>query len=206
MLHEFLKAGPAGAIVPTFIENVSRRRVLQGIAAAGGLVLAAPLGRGAHAATAPTYKTGAGEMPHGVVVDPRIFVSIAPDGIVSIVAHRAEMDTGVRTSLPMIVADELEADWARVRVVQAPGDEVKYGNQDTDGSRSVRHFIQPMRQVGAGARKMLEQPAPKRWGVDPAEVEARMHEVIHTVSGKKLGYGDLAADAAALPAPSLDSL
>ena len=115
-------------------------------------ILAAPLARSANAAIAPTYGTGAGEMPHGVVVDPRIFVSIAPDGIVSIVAHRAEMGTGVRTSLPMIVADELEADWARVRVVQAPGDEVKYGNQDTDGSRSTRHYLVPMRQMGAAAR------------------------------------------------------
>ena len=60
------------------------------------------------------YKTGAGEMPHGTVVDPRVFVSIAPDGIVTIVGHRAEMGTGVRTSLPLIVAEEMEADWSRV--------------------------------------------------------------------------------------------
>ncbi len=111
-----------------------------------------------------------------------------------------------RTSLPMIVADELDADWSRVRVVQSPGDEETFGNQDTDGSRSVRHFIQPMRQVGAGARKMLETAAAKRWGVSPNEVEARFHEVVHTTSGKKLGYGELAADAAAMPAPALDTL
>ena len=95
-------------------------------------------------------------MPHGIVVDPRVFVSIAPDGIVTIVAHRAEMGTGVRTSLPLIVAEEMEADWSRVRVQQAPGDEVKYGNQDTDGSRSTRHYLIPMRQIGASARTMLE--------------------------------------------------
>ena len=105
------------------IQNVSRRHVLKGAVATGSLVLAAPLARGAHAAAAPTYATGAGDMPHGVVVDPRVFVSIAPDGTVSIVAHRAEMGTGVRTSLPMIVADELEADWARVHVAQAEGNE-----------------------------------------------------------------------------------
>ena len=70
-----------------------------------------------------------------------------------------EMGTGVRTSLPMIVADEMEADWARVRIVQAPGDEAKYGNQDTDGSRSVRHYLMPMREVGAAARAMLEAAA-----------------------------------------------
>ena len=86
------------------------------------------------------------------------------DGIVSIVAHRAEMGTGVRTSLPMMVADELEADWASVRIVQAPGDEIKYGNQDTDGSRSTRHFIQPMR-LRRGLRPMLEMAAAAQWNV-----------------------------------------
>ena len=99
------------------------------------------------------YPTGADKMPNGVVSDPKIFVSIAPDGIVTIVAARAEMGTGAaRTTLPMIVAEELDADWAKVRIVQSPGDEKKYGNQDTDGSRSVRHFLQPMRLCGATAR------------------------------------------------------
>src|SRR5881398_1649134 len=171
------------------IQNVSRRYVLKGAVAAGGLVLAAPLARSANAATAPTYGTGAGAMPHGVVVDPRIFVSIAPDGIVSIVAHRAEMGTGVRTSLPMIVADELEADWARVRVTQAEGDEIKYGNQDTDGSRSTRHYLIPMRQIGASARSMLEGAAAKRWGVPATDVKASNHEVVHAASGRRIGFG-----------------
>ena len=112
-------------------------------------------------------------MPNGVVSNPKIFVSIGKDGIVSIVAARAEMGNGAaRTALPMIVADELDADWARVRVVQSPGDEKTYGNQDTDGSRSVRHFIQPMRQCGAAARAMLETAAAKKWSVDVSEVEA----------------------------------
>ena len=145
------------------IENVSRRGFLKGMLATGGLVVAAEFvpARAALAA----YATGADKMPHGVVSDPHVFVSIAPDGLVTIVAHRSEMGTGSRTSLPMIVADELEADWSRVRVVQAPGDEEKYGNQDTDGSRSLRHFIQPMRQCGAAARQMLETAAAQRWGV-----------------------------------------
>jgi isoquinoline 1-oxidoreductase beta subunit len=99
-------------------------------------VLAAPvMSRPGFAA----YQTGADKMPHGTVVDPRVFVSIASDGTVTIVAHRAEMGTGVRTSLPLIVAEEMEADWSRVKVAQAHGDEVKFGNQDTDGSRSTRH-------------------------------------------------------------------
>jgi len=119
------------------VDNVSRRSILKGLGLAGGFVLAAPvMSRPGFAA----YKTGASEMPHGTVVDPRVFVAIAPDGIVTIVAHRAEMGTGDRTSLPMIVAEEMEADWSRVRVQQAHGDEAKFGNQDTDGSRSTRHY------------------------------------------------------------------
>jgi isoquinoline 1-oxidoreductase beta subunit len=186
------------------IANVSRRGMLKGAAGTGVFVLAAqfPAVRAAMA-----YATGAEKMPHGVVTNPHVFVSIGEDGIVSIMAARAEMGNGAaRTSLPMIVADELDADWARVRVVQAPGDEETYGNQDTDGSRSVRHFIQPMRQVGAGARKMLEMAAARRWGANPSEVEARFHEVVHIASGKKLGYGELAADAATMPVPSVDTL
>ena len=104
------------------------------------------------------------------------------------------MGTGSRTSLPMIVADELEADWSRVQVVQAPGDEEKYGNQDTDGSRSMRHFIQPMRQCGAAARQMLEAGRGQAAGASPVgEVQAQNHEVVHKASGRKLGYGELAA-------------
>jgi isoquinoline 1-oxidoreductase beta subunit len=187
------------------ITNVSRRGLLKGVAASGGLVLAAqfPTVRGALAA----YPTGASGMPNGVVSNPKVFISIGNDGIVSIIAARAEMGNGAaRTGLPMIVADELDADWARVRVVQSPGDEKTYGNQDTDGSRSVRHFIQPMRQCGAAARQMLETAAAKKWGVDVGEVQAQLHEVVHKASGRKLGYGELAADAAALPVPADDAI
>jgi len=185
------------------VENVSRRAILQTLGLAGGFVLAAPLlSRPAFAA----YETGAGKMPHGTVVDPKIFVSIAPDGIVSILAHRSEMGTGVRTSLPLIVAEEMEADWTKVRVVQAPGDEVKFGNQDTDGSRSTRHYLLPMRQIGAMARAMLEAAAANRLGVPASEVKAVNHEVVHSASGKRLGFGELAADAANQPVPAVDSV
>jgi len=185
------------------VENVSRRRVLKGLGIAGGLVLAAPvMSRLAMAA----YATGAGAMPHGTVVDPRVFVAIGADGIVTIVAHRSEMGTGVRTSLPMIVADEMEADWSRVQVRQATGDEVKYGNQDTDGSRSTRHYLIPMRQIGASARTMLETAAAKRWGVPVAEVKAVNHEVVHSASGRRLGFGDLSAEAAVQPVPATADL
>ena len=93
--------------------------------------------------------TGGEEMPHGIVTNPLVFVAIDPDGTVTLVAHRAEMGTGVRTSLPMVLADEMGADWERVVIVQAPGDEPRFGNQDTDGSRSLRHFFEPMRRAGA---------------------------------------------------------
>src|SRR3954452_23868473 len=180
------------------IENVSRRGVLRGLGITAGLVLAVPVMSRRGMAMA-TYKTGADKMPHGTVNDPRVFVSIAPDGIVTIIASRAEMGTGDGTSLPMIVADEMDADWNRVQVKQAPGDEAKYGNQDTDGSRSTRHFLIPMRQVGASARMMLEAAAAKRWNVPVSEVKAQNHEIIHIPTGRKLGYGELATDAAAQP-------
>ena len=185
------------------VENLSRRGILKGLGLAGSFVLAAPLmSRSAFAA----YETGASKMPHGTVVDPRVFVSIAPDGIVTIIAHRSEMGTGVRTSLPLVVAEELEANWSRVRVQQADGDEVKYGNQDTDGSRSTRHYLMPMRQIGACARTMLESAAARRWSVPATEVKAVNHEVVHSASGRKLGFGELAADAAKEPVPSIEGL
>jgi isoquinoline 1-oxidoreductase subunit beta len=182
------------------IENVSRRGVLKGILATGGLVLAVHVSLPALAEDAP--KWGGDGMPHGTVNSPLAFVSIAPDGTVTIVCHRSEMGQGIRTGMPLVVADEMEADWARVKVAQATGNEVKYGNQDTDGSRSTRHFFMPMRQVGAAARMMLEAAAAKRWGVDVADVEAQNHEVIQKSTGKKLGYGELAADASTMGVPS----
>ena len=189
----------------TIIENVSRRRFLIG---AGGFVVAAQLlPAKAFAEMHADYQTGAGGMPHGVVTDPHVFVSIAPDGLVTIIAARAEMGTGAaRTALPMIVADELEADWSRVKVQQSTGNEEKYGNQDTDGSRSVRHFIQPMRHIGASVRQMLVTAAARRWGVDPGDVEAANHEIVNKKTGAKLGYGEVAMDAMALPAPAPDQV
>src|SRR5262245_47414362 len=165
---QILDAGsPAQSLV---LANVSRRRFLQGVSALGGLTLVVGLSKSVRAGEAPKY--GADGMPHGWVDSPLVFVAIGEDGIVRIVCHRSEMGQGVRTGMPMIVADELEADWARVRVVQATGDEVKYGNQDTDGSRSTRHFFTPMRRCGAAARQMLEAAAAARWNVPVSEVQA----------------------------------
>jgi isoquinoline 1-oxidoreductase subunit beta len=186
------------------IANVSRRRFLQGVSALGGLVLAVGYPRASRADDLPKY--GADGMPHGWVDDPLAFVAIADDGTVTIVCHRSEMGQGVRTGMPMIVAEELEADWKRVRVAQAPGDEERYGNQDTDGSRSTRHFFTPMRRVGAAARTMLEAAAAAQWQVPVSEVEAKNHEVVHTPTGRKLGYGALAKAAAKQPVPARETL
>jgi isoquinoline 1-oxidoreductase subunit beta len=204
MTHMFepIAVGPI-VIEPGQIANVSRRLVLKGIVGSGALVLGASLlSRPAMA----DWATGAGAMPGGTVNDPHVYIAIDPSGLVTIVTNRSEMGTGVRTSLPMVVADELDADWARVRVAQAPGDEKKYGNQDTDGSRSVRHFVQPMRQCGAAMRMMLEQAAAARWGVDVSQVRAENHRVVHLASGNMLSYGELAKAASALPTPTADKV
>jgi isoquinoline 1-oxidoreductase beta subunit len=191
------------AIVEALPGNASldRRQFLGGL---GGLVLVATVSGVAKAEDAPKY--GAEGMPHGTVDDPLTFVAIGEDGIVTVVVHRSEMGQGVRSGIPLIVADELEADWGRVRVQQAPADEPKYGNQNTDGSRSVRHFFEPMRRCGAAARAMLEAAAAARWGVPVSSVRAANHEVVHTQSGRKLGYGALASAAAKLPVPPRESL
>ena len=115
------------------------------------------------------------------------------------------MGTGIRTSLPMIVAEELDADWSRVRIVQALGD-TKYGSQNTDGSCSIKDFYDAMRVAGASARTMLEQAAAAEWKVPLSEVAARNHVVVHTPSGRTLAYGELVAAAATLPVPDPKAL
>jgi isoquinoline 1-oxidoreductase beta subunit len=196
-------APPSSDRAPIVV-NVSRRRFLQGVSALGGLVLAVGFPPALRAADPPKY--GADGMPNGWVDDPLVFVSIAENGTVTIVCHRSEMGQGVRTGMPMIVADELEADWKRVRVVQATGDEKRFGNQDTDGSRSTRHFFEPMRRCGAAARTMLEAAAAARWKVEVTEVEARNHEVVHKPTGRRASYGSLAKAAAAQPVPARDTV
>lgn len=182
--------------------EVSRRTLLQGL---GGFVLAVSVLPG-DAEAFESYPTQGLNMPNGLVNDPHVFVAIAADGQVTIIAHRSEMGTGVRTTLPMIIADEMEADWDRVTIQQALGDEPRYGNQDTDGSRSLRHFIQPMREIGAAMRHMLVHAAAARWNADPADLRAVNHEVIHTSLGVRYGYGDLAEEAMALATPARDEL
>ncbi|MXI45146.1 molybdopterin-dependent oxidoreductase [Pseudomonas moraviensis] len=188
------------------LSNLSRRGFLKGVGATGALVLAASWGWQDALADDAAKKFGADGMPNGWIDDPKVYVSIAADGSVTVVCNRSEMGQGVRTSLSMVVADELEADWAQVKVQQAPGDEVRFGNQDTDGSRSMRHWYEPMRRCGAAARTMLEQAAAAQWKVPVGECHAQLHKVIHKPSGRELGYGELAAAASALAVPARDSL
>ena len=187
------------------LENLSRRAVLLGMGA-GALVLAVNLPARAQDAPEEPLKFGADAMPHGWKDDPNIFVAIDPDGTVTVTVHRSEMGQGVRTSIAMAVADELEADWARVKVAQAPGDEPTYGNQDTDGSRSLRHFFDPMRRAGAAARQMLREAAAAEWGVPVEEVTAENHILRHEASGREAGYGDMATRAAEGPVPAREGL
>lgn len=182
--------------------NLSRRGFLRG-AAAGSLVLAV----GIPHASADAPKKYAGEaMSGGLKDDPRIFLSIGEDGLVALLCNRAEMGQGVRTSWAMVVADELEADLALVQVGQAPGDELRYGNQNTDGSRSMRHHFDALRRIGAAARQMLEAEASARWQVPVTEVRTEQHAVLHPRSGRRLTFGALAKGASARPVPTRDAL
>ena len=183
--------------------NFSRREFVQGMFSAGAFVLCAqvvPAKLLAGPAVSSSMDPVAGTSFH-----PTIWLGIEPDGTVVIVASRSEMGSGSRTGVPIILADELEADWSRVRIAQAIGD-AKYGGQDTDGSHSVRDLFEVMRQAGAAARTMLEQAAAQRWNVPVTECEANFHTVVHKPSGRKLGYGELATAASKLPVPAKESL
>ena len=211
---QYLEQAARNAETPLYnsvIENVSRRTILGGLLTATGLVLAINITPAVAREALKPYGTGGDGMPNKTVNNPKIFVAIDKDGNVTIASHRAEMGTGISTSLPMVVADEMEADWSRVKIVTTPGDEPKYGNQDTDGSRSMRHFIQPMRQCGAAMRTMLESAAATKWGVDASLCKAKKHTVILVDkdgkdAGKSLGFGELAEAAMALPVPAIDTL
>ncbi|WP_369856029.1 molybdopterin cofactor-binding domain-containing protein [Candidatus Thalassolituus haligoni] len=184
------------------LANVSRRGLLKGLGAAGALVLAARW----DLVTADVPKYGADAMPNGWVDNPNVFISIATDGKVTIVNHRAEMGQGIRTSIVMVIADEMGADWSEVKVKQALADEARYGNQNTDGSRSMRHFFEPLRRCGAAARIMLEQAAAQQWQVAVTDCKTTVHQVVHTPTGRTLSFGELATRASELAVPERQSL
>jgi isoquinoline 1-oxidoreductase subunit beta len=191
------------------IENVSRRSFLQGMFSAGAFVLCVaeyPLLAKAARRGVSTLAVGARTSVDSATFHPGVYLGIETDGTVWIVAHRAEMGNGVRTSLPRILADELDADWSRVRVIQGDGDE-RYGSQDTDGSHSVREFFDTLREAGATARLMLIRAAAQQWGVPESQCAADpVHVVTHKSSARTLGYGELAPLAAKLPVPKKEEL
>ncbi|MGA7850334.1 MAG: molybdopterin cofactor-binding domain-containing protein [Terriglobales bacterium] len=172
--------------------HVSRRGFLQGALAGGVFVLSARF--------IPEPLWAAEGEAAARAVEPSLWMSIASDGTVAIVAHRSEMGCGSRTALPLVVADELDADWSKVKIEQAIGDP-KYGDQDTDGSHSVRSNFDLMREVGATGRAMLISAAAAQWGVSPTDCTTEAHFVVHRASGRKLGHGEVAAAAAKLPVP-----
>jgi len=183
------------------IDLITRRKFLGGLFSAGAFVLGArllPLN-----ALAATAGTGSGV--DSAAWHPSVYLGIETDGTVIVIAHRSEMGTGIRTGLPTIVADELDADWSKVKVEQALGD-TKYGSQDTDGSCSIRDFGDAMRDAGATARLMMERAAAAKWGVSADECKAQNHFVVHAASNRKLGYGELATLAAQQPVPKKEEL
>lgn len=178
---------PAGHAAPA---NLSRRRFMQGGTA---LVLGAATPSLSGGATAASDATA--------TLAPNVFLAIDGNGAVTVTASRSEMGQGVRTALAQIVADELEADWSAITVEQAVGDPV-YGDQNTDGSQSIRLLFDTLRQAGAAAREMLRAAAADQWGVPVAECAAAGHAVRHRPSGRELGFAPLVAAAAKLPVPS----
>jgi isoquinoline 1-oxidoreductase subunit beta len=184
------------------IENVSRRGFLKGLVGTGAFVLGVRLVPEPLLAAKTTV---AANPMDGAVLQPNVYLAIATDGTAYIIAHRTEMGSGNRTGLPMIVADELDVDWKSVKVVQATGNE-KYGDQDTDGSHSVKSFFDTLREAGASARFMLVGAAAQTWGVQPKECTTDLGTVVHKPSGRKLSYGELAAKAATLPVPKKEDV
>jgi isoquinoline 1-oxidoreductase beta subunit len=190
--------------------SIDRRAFLEDLAAGGLVLVFTATGcrrlSDRYAAPAATSATGAAESaPGSTPFAPAVYVRIGDDGVVTAIVHRSEMGQGTKTTLAMALADELEADWARVRVEQAPGDDKRYGSQDTDGSWSIRGFLQPLREAGATARTMLEQAAAQRWNVPLTEVAAQQHQVVHKPSGRALDYRELVAAARSLPVPPRSS-
>ena len=179
------------------IDNVSRRTFLQASIVSGAFVLTA------HFVPEPLWaEDEAAPKP----LEPSLWMSIAPDGTVTIVAHRSEMGCGSRTALPMMLADELGADWNRVKIDQAIGDP-RYGDQETDGSHSVRDGFDLMRETGAAARLMLIRAAAAQWNVPADQCDtSQPHFVVHRGTGKKAGFGELAEAAAKQPVPKREEL
>ena len=169
------------------IELINRSEFLRRTGqVSGGLVLAVTLTTGCQ----PDEPVA-----DGAAFAPNVYVNLRDDGIVEIYCHRSEMGQGIRTCLPQVIADEMDADWDRIELIQALGDE-KYGDQNTDGSTSIRRHFDLLRGAGATAREMLVAAAAANWDVPVNEVTTWNHTVKHAASGREADYGSLAAAAA----------
>lgn len=167
---------------------LSRREfVAAGVAAGAGLVVG--------------FYLPHGEKSREKVFSPNAYLRITPDNKITIVVARSEMGQGVRTALPMILAEELEADWKNIEIEQA-GASTLYGDQTTGGSASVKTTWDPMRKAGAVAREMLISAAASTWSVPRSSCSAQGGSVVHAASNRRLSYGELASKAATLPIPS----
>ncbi len=188
------------------VNIVSRRQFLKSTGMVGGAFI---LGGALPGCSEKAVESGAADVAKAaaknVISELGYFVSIASDGAVNIICHRMEMGQGILTSVPQMIADELEADWSKVSVTLAKGDP-KYGHQSTGGSGSIRNFYDYTRKMGALAKDMLEQAAANRWGVDKSAVKAENHSIVKVGTNEKFGFGELAEDASQLPVPDLDSL
>jgi isoquinoline 1-oxidoreductase subunit beta len=142
-----------------------------------------------------------GEKSQREVFSPNAYLRITPDNKITIVVARSEMGQGVRTALPMILAEELEADWKHIEIEQA-GASTLYGDQTTGGSASVKTTWDPMRKAGAVAREMLISAAALTWGVSRSSCSAQSGSIIHAGTNRRLSYGELANKAATLPIPT----
>jgi isoquinoline 1-oxidoreductase beta subunit len=183
-------------------EDTSRRFFLMASAAGGGLVLAGCMTTdnqsegGATAAASPSK-------PKQPVVEMNTYVAISPDGTIRIMAKNPEIGQGIKTMLPMLIAEELDADWTKVTLEQADA-AAKYESQIAGGSFATPNHWVPQRRVGAAARYMLLQSAATRLNVNISELTTEPSMVVHKATNKKIAYGDLVADAAKLPAPAKD--
>lgn len=173
---------------------LSRRTLLKAsVLSGGGLALSAAIPVVARAAAV----TGEAQ---GTL---NAFVTIAADNSITIVGKNPEIGQGIKTMLPMLIADEMDADWDQVKIVQGDTDAAKYGPQLAGGSFATPMNWFPMRQVGAGARQMLLVAASRRWGIDSSKLTTKLGKVIDPASGRSLTYGELANDAASVAVPDL---
>jgi len=178
------------------IQNMSRRNFVKVFGlASGGLIIGCQF--------SGTDKVV--RIDDGTSFTPNLFVQLKKDGKLVLMASRSEMGQGVRTSLTSVIADEMDADWSFVSVTQATGDS-KFGNQNTDGSRSIRTIFEPMRKMGATARAMLVSTAAKKWNVSTSDCKTKNHYVINSLTKDKLFYGDLVEDAMNVEIPTEVSL